>query len=54
MAVTLFRKRKVINNIVIKNGVKKREENDNTQTTPAQQVQAKIRGRMYDRRTINR
>lgn len=54
MAVTLFRKRKVINNIVVKNGVKKRKENDNTQITPAQQVQAKIRGKMYGRRTINR
>lgn len=52
MAVTLFHKRKVINNIIIKNGVKNKKEEENP--TPAQEVQAKIRGKMYGRRTINR
>ena len=43
MAVTLFHKRKVINNIIIRNGVAKKEENG---ITPAQEVNAKIRGKM--------
>lgn len=51
MAVTLFRKRKIINNIVIRNGVAQKDEVK--QNTP-QEVQARIRGKMYGRRTINR
>lgn len=49
MAVTLFRKKKVINNITIRNGVKKEEE-----TNTPQEIHAKIRGKMYGRRTVNR
>ena len=51
MAVTLFHKRKVINNIIIRNGVAQKEEK---KPATAQEVQAKIRGRMYGRRTINK
>lgn len=51
MAVTLFRKRKIINNIVIRNGVAQKEEQ---KEKLAQNVRAKIRGKMYGRRTINR
>lgn len=50
MAVTLLRIRKVINNIHIINGVKKDDEPKNTQ----QEINAKIRGKMYARRTVNR
>lgn len=50
MAVTLFHKRKVINNIIIRNGVAKKEDG----ITPAQEVNAKIKGKMYGRRTVNR
>ena len=61
MAVTLFRKRKVINNIVIKNGNFQKEkikenyiiEDDHKKYIP-KEVTAKIRGKMYGRRTINR
>lgn len=51
MAVTLFRKRKVINNIIIKNGVAQKEE---VKANTNQEVRAKIRGKVYGRRTINR
>lgn len=52
MAVTLFRKRKVINNIHIINGVKK--EDDDEPKNTQQEINAKIRGKMYARRTVNR
>lgn len=60
MAVTLFCKRKVINNIIIRNGVKKKEETPKEEVdspvkrTPPKEVQARLRGKMYARRTINR
>ena len=59
MAVTLFRKRKVINNIIIRNGVKSnertpKEKNDNIKSSLPNEINTKIRGRMYGRRTINR
>lgn len=50
MAVTLFRKRKVINNIIIRNGTKEKEQ----KKMPSQLINAKIRGKMYERRTVNR
>ena len=68
MAVTLFRKRKVINNIIIRNGTVKKEEDkiifqpdeqgNNTQkpirnSTP-KEINTRIRGKIYGRRTINR
>lgn len=60
MAVTLFRKRKVINNITIINGASKKEEQptEEMQITPNgiinQKINARLRGKMYGRRTINR
>lgn len=54
MAVTLFRIRKVTNNIIIRNGVKK-EDNIEQEKSPSQEIiNAKIRGKMYARRTVNR
>ena len=55
MAVTLFRKRKVINNIVIKNNTKKEEKKEEEPKKAIHnEVNAKIKGAMYGRRTINR
>ena len=56
MAVTLFRKRKVINNIIIRNGVENKKDEQETKliTTPEQKINARLRGKMYARRTINR
>lgn len=55
MAVTLFHKRKVINNIIIRNGVKnKNEKQEENKSIPTQDIKAKIKGKMYGRRTINR
>lgn len=56
MAVTLFRKRKIINNIIIRNGVanKKDEQETKPTTTPTQEINARLRYKMYGRRTINR
>ena len=60
MAVTLFRKKKIINNITIRNGVKKKDEttkeevNNPVKIIPPKEVQARLRGKMYGRRTINR
>ena len=51
MAVILFRRRKIINNIVIKKGVAQKEE---PKPNVSQDVQARIRGKMYAKRTINR
>lgn len=55
MAVTLFHKRKVINNIVIING--RRDEDKPNEKAPEKRVfeeyNAKIRGKTYGRRTIN-
>lgn len=53
MAVTLFRRRKVINNITIINKIPQKEPIEPTSNIP-QEVTAKVRGKMYGRRTINR
>lgn len=58
MAVTLFHKRKVINNITVINGEqeeleKAKEEKQNERKTLDYQINAKIRGKMYARRTVN-
>ena len=49
MAVTLYQRTKVINNITIVN--KKKEE---PKLAPQQEINAKIRGKTYGRRTVNR
>ena len=56
MAVTLFRKRKIINNIIIRNGVanKKDEQETKPTTTPTQEINARLRYKMYGRRTIDK
>lgn len=62
MAVTLFRKRKVVNNITIINGTQedlksaeeeKQAEEQSTRKTIDYQINAKIKGKMYGRRTVN-
>lgn len=50
MAVTLFRRRRIINNIRIVNG-KNEEENPKQKTYNT--YDAKIRGKTYGRRSIN-
>ena len=51
MAVTIFQRTKVINNITIING-KKDEQKPKKQMQ--QEINAKIRGRTYARRTVDR
>lgn len=51
MAVTLYRKRKVINNIIIRNGVAQKEEKH---TDLSKEIKVQMRGKMYGRRTVNR
>lgn len=52
MAVTLYHKYRVIvnNRVTIKNGTNK----DDLKQEPPQEINAKIRSKMYGRRTVNR
>lgn len=52
MAVTLYQRTKVINRITIING--KKEEEPAPTVSPKRELQEKIRGKMYGRRTIER
>lgn len=59
MAVTLFQKTKVINRITIINGKKEKNQEEVSEPALAEEkinkaVSAKLRGKMYGRRTINR
>lgn len=57
MAVTLFHKKiiRIKNKVVIKNNKEdKPPTQDTAKPTGATEVNAKIRGKMYGRRTINR
>lgn len=49
MAVTIYRKIKNINRITIING---KEKEENTAPAPRKEVNARIRGKMYGRRTV--
>lgn len=57
MAVTLFHRERIINNITIINGKKEEPKEEIPQATAkkilSQKINAKIRGKMYGRRTIN-
>ena len=57
MAVTLYRKKiiRIKNKVVIKNNVDdaNQSQEETKPRTPPQEVSAKIKGRMYGRRTIN-
>lgn len=50
MAVTLFQKTRIINNITIRNGTKEEPK----EQAAKNQINAKIRGKIYGRRTVNK
>lgn len=59
MAVTLYQRTKVINNITIINGKKEISQDEivdaaSVKKSVKQEINAKIRGKMYARRTVNR